>query len=168
MSRTCSNSPLRVSDPWSHTESGWLPLLKTLYAYTVGNPEIRILSDRAPDLSKDPPITHAEMVGAPVVWSVFPLRDRGLKLPKSDVMARRKSGHLFLRENSSDSRLTAWLQDAQGTTLEALDGVRLKRLERGGLLLHGHCLNTIRGEVVEVPQAWWCVINIEASHWAGN
>jgi hypothetical protein len=91
-----------------------------------------------------------------VLWSVYRLRAYGEKLPREHVQFAGTGTLEFWC--GTDQALRARLLDPSGyPTLDALDNVRLRPC-KGGLLLHGTTISSRKGEVTDLPQAWWCVV----------
>ncbi|TWO67774.1 hypothetical protein FN976_25655 [Caenimonas sedimenti] len=113
----------------------------------MGNPEI--LKPPAPPPERPPKLR--------VLWRVYRLRDRGEKLPPAEVHPSGVGTMEFW--SGGDAALHARLVDPTGyPALDALNNVRLAPC-KDGLLLYGTTLASKKGDVTEVPQAWWCVVN---------
>jgi hypothetical protein len=96
------------------------------------------------------------------IWIVYSLRDQGEKLPAEAVMRTAKMGLLeFWRSTMKPDALNARLTDAAGYPVigNLSDVVVLRGPPGGGLLLHGTQLSTRAGQVMDIPQAWWCVVH---------
>ncbi|TWO71913.1 hypothetical protein FN976_07945 [Caenimonas sedimenti] len=95
-----------------------------------------------------------------VLWTVYRLRAMGEKLPAEHVHLAGTGTLEFWA--GADGAIHARLMDPSGyPTLDALDRVRLRPC-KGGLLLHGTTLSAKKGDVRELPQAWWCVVQSAA------
>lgn len=109
-----------------------------------------------------------------VLVDVYPLRERGAKLPKDRLIGRR--GHLRLdgclvpdeSGNGWRRSFTASLTDGKpppfpGAAMMHLMSVTLTRLDGRGFVLTGRELGSYREQYEARPQAWFCVpVNGEA------
>jgi hypothetical protein len=93
-----------------------------------------------------------------MLCEVYPIRENGRRLRADLVRQRRVVGWLSLTERmpSGAPETRATVSDDDGRELlTALCVPRVRRIERGGLLISGYLDN---GRGVElVRQAWWCV-----------
>lgn len=68
-------------------------------------------------------------------------------------------GPLTMWRTPGADLLTVKLADPSGyPNIDSMDNAHLVKATQAGLLLYGTTLSVKRGEVTELPQAWWCVI----------
>lgn len=91
--------------------------------------------------------------------TVYLLRHQGEKLDQDAVRRTAVKGWLSLRKGPiGQPTLHAELRDAQGRELmQTLDYPAIKRIERGGFMLHGlMAYFGVNGRECH-RQSWWCV-----------
>ncbi len=119
----------------------------------MGNPSILSQPPSAPPAS--PPTNR-------VSWTVFRLRDRGVKLAPAAVLRTRMVGALELARMPDSDLLIArlWGSVADVVIANLWDARVIRYRREGGLLLYGVDNITVRaGDYPDVPQAWWCLVS---------
>jgi hypothetical protein len=116
----------------------------------MGNPAILPPPEPPDDLPLPPPVR--------LHWHVYQLRGPdGARLSRGAMLLSKKTGTLTL--DTIDTYCRADLVDPSGyPTLANLFEIRRVRVVSTGLLLQGMILVPSGRQLVEVPQAWWCVI----------
>lgn len=102
-----------------------------------------------------------EVPKAQVIWIVYLLRDQGKKRTAEEVKRTGQTGLLEIWRSYDGRSLTASLVAISGfPTLENLYDARLLQGTRdGGLLFRGTTMSVKAGDVLDIPQAWWCVVH---------
>jgi hypothetical protein len=115
----------------------------------MGNPAILNNSDRARSPAS---IRH----DSGRQWRVYKLRSGGAKLSRNAIVETEQQGVIIIQPLGR--AVHAELTGEHGVDLARLENVRIRRMfASGAILLHGTELHQTRRDLVDQPQAWWCV-----------
>lgn len=127
----------------------------------MGNPSMPRLFGRAGESEVRRPSSREEVQSPDLTWKVFRLRERGVKMPREQIVRAAVIGSLRIHVLEGPQ---AHLIDQHGNELGRLSDVRIRRLlSNGSMLLYGMSLYQDRRTIDSHPQAWWCVLELDGS-----